>query len=288
MAEKIKSIRIHPGIGIARVGNSDEFYIGPEAPGVVVDPGGSNGPGPNGGTYRDRGARLKRQAQRFRVYAYDANDSVLAELSSDSDLVQSVRWRVHVRNMKAANYAFQGAYLLDPDKLRNPSIQPGVKPIERDKLIIDPGVHTIASGQPGPVVMKGDIFTGIGKGTLPGELRFEGFTPQDPSKEVEVVYKAVKDIELGQLRLDPKGRLLFVPAPGKGECVTTPKVALSNPSTTVSPPNGPQNGTNPLTNQFAYFNVPGWWDDTCCGEIDVTVTLKDGQVLSTRDNVKSA
>ncbi|OPH82301.1 LodA/GoxA family CTQ-dependent oxidase, partial [Nitrobacter vulgaris] len=41
-------------------------------------------------------------------------------------------------------------------------------------------------------------------------------------------------------------------------------------------------------NQFAYFNIPGWWDDTCCGEIDVTVTLKDGTVLSTRDNVKSA
>ncbi|MDR6305979.1 hypothetical protein GGQ85_003707 [Nitrobacter vulgaris] len=41
--------------------------------------------------------------------------------------------------MKAANYAFQGAYLFDPDKLRNPSIQPGMKPIERDKLIIDPG-----------------------------------------------------------------------------------------------------------------------------------------------------
>ena len=54
------------------------------------------------------------------------------------------------------------------------------------------------------------------------------------------------------------------------------------------PPNGPEDGKNPLTNQFAYFNIPGWWDDTCCGEIDVTVTLKDGTVLSTRDNVKSA
>ena len=151
MAGKIKSIRIHPGIGIARLGDSDEFYIGPEAPGVVVDPGGSNGPGPNGGTYRDSGARLKRQAQRYRVYAYDAQHKVVAELTSDSDLVQSIRWRVHVRNMKAANFAFQGAYLFDPDKLRNPSIQPGMKPIERDKLIIDPGVHTIASGQAGPV-----------------------------------------------------------------------------------------------------------------------------------------
>src|SRR3546814_18352299 len=98
---------------------------------------------------------------------------------------------------------------------------------------------------------------------------------KEPSQEVEVTYKAAKDIELGQLRLDSKDRLLFVPAPGKGECVTTPKVELSNPSETVSPPNGPDNGKNPLTNQFAYFNIPGWWDDTCGGKIDVTVTLKD-------------
>jgi hypothetical protein len=287
VAEKIKSIRIHPGIGIARLGDSDEFYIGPEAPGVVVDPGGSNGPGPKGGTYRDDRARLKRQAQRYRVYAYDANDKVVAEFTSDYDLVKSMRWRVHVRNMKAANYAFQGAYLFDPDKLRNPSVQPGKKPIERDKLIIDPGVHTIASGQAGPVVMKGDVFAGIEKGMLPGALLFEGFTPKDRSKEVEVTYKAAKGIELGQLRLDSKDRLLFVAAPGNAECVTTPKVALSNPSETVDPPNGPDNGKDPLTNQFAYFNVPGWWDDTCGGEIDVTVTLKDGTVLSTRDNVRS-
>jgi hypothetical protein len=288
MPENIKSIRIHPGIGIARLGDSEEFYIGPEAPGIVVDPGGSGGPGPNGGTHRDSGSRLKRQAQRYRVYAYDADNKVTAELTSDSDLVQSMRWRVHVRNMKAANYAFQGAYLFDPDKLRNPSIQPGKKPIERYKLIIDPGVHTIATGQTGPVVMKGDVFTGIEKGTLPGELRFEGFTPKDISREVEVTYKAARGVELGQLRLDPKGRLLFIAAPGKAESVTTPKVELSNPSETKSPPNGPENGQNPLTNQFAYFNVPGWWDDTCGGEIDVTVTLKDGTVLSTRYNVKSA
>ena len=287
MSEQIKRIRIHPGIGLARLGNSDEFFIGPEAPGVVVDPGGSGGPGPKGGTYRDSQARLKRQAQRYRVYAYDANDKVVGELTSDSDMVKSLRWRVHVRNMKSANYAFQGAYLFDPDKLRNPSIQPGKKPIERDQLIIDPGVHTIASGQKDAVVMKGDVFTGIEKGTLPGELRFEGFTPKDPSKEVEVTYTAAKDIELGQLRLDDKDRLLFVPAPGKGESVTTPNVIMSNPSETVSPPNGPDNGQNPLTNQFAYFNIPGWWDDTCGGEIDVTVTLNDGTVLSTRDNVKS-
>src|SRR5699024_3540878 len=83
-------------------------------------------------------------------------------------------------------------------------------------------------------------------------------------------------------------RLLFVPASGKAESVTTPKVALSNPSEMYNPPNGPEHGENPLTNQFAYFNIPGWWDDTCGGEIDATVLLNDGTVLSTRDNVESA
>lgn len=288
MSKNIKYIRIHPGIGVARLGDSEEFFIGPEAPGVVTDPGGSGGPGPKGGTYRDDQVRLKRQAQRYRVYGYDEDDHVVAELTSDSGLVDSMRWRVHVRNMKAANYAFQGAYLFDPDQLRNSSIQPGKKPIERDKLIIDPGVQTISSGQSEPVVMKGNVFTGIEKNTLPGVMRFEGFEPKDPSKEVEVTYKEAKGVELGQLRLDSQDNLLFVPAPGKAECVTTPKVELSNPSETHNPPNGPENGKNPLTNQFGYFNVPGWWDDTCGGEIDATVTLKDGTVLSTRDNVKSA
>lgn len=288
MANQIKSIRIHPGIGIARLGDSNEFYIGPEAPGEVVDPGGNNGPGPMGGSYRDSQGRLKRQAQRFRIYAYDADNKVVAELTSDSDMVASIRWRVHVRNMKAANYAFQGAYLFDPDKLRNPSIQPGMKPEERTQLIIDPGVQVIESGQTDPVVMKGDVFTGVEKGTLPGALRFEGFVPKDTSQDVEVTYQAAKGIELGQLHLDEKNRLLFVPAPGKAESVTTPKVLLSNPSMTVNPPNGPEDGKNPLTNQFAYFNIPGWWDDTCGGEIDATVTLKDGTVLSTRDGVTAA
>lgn len=178
--------------------------------------------------------------------------------------------------------------MFDPSQLRNPSIQSDKKPDQRDQLIIDPGVHVISTGQDQPVVMKGDIFTGIEKGTLPGALRFEGYVPEDVTAEVEVTYKEAKGIELGQLRLDPESRLLFIPASGKADCVTTPKVALSNPSTVVNPPNGPQDGKNPLTNQFAYFNVPGWWDDTCGGEIDVTVALKDGTVLSTRDNVKNA
>ena len=54
----IASIKIHPAIGIARVGNSStEFFVGPEHPGVHSQPQGG---------YRDTQGRIKRQAARFR------------------------------------------------------------------------------------------------------------------------------------------------------------------------------------------------------------------------------
>lgn len=287
MSNTVKRIRIYPGIGIARLGNSDEYYIGPESPGVVVDPGGTGGPGPDGGTYRDDQQRLKRQAQRYRVYGYDTDDNLIGEINSDTAGVASIKWRVHVRNMKAANYAFQGAYLFDPNDLRNPSIQSGKDPIERDQLIIDPGVQTIDADTPQPLVLPGNIFGGISSGKLSGYLRYENFTPADPTKDVEVTYTEATDIELGRLELDDKQRLIFIPSPGNADCVTTPRIELSNPSESFDPPNGPD-PQDPLTNQFAYFNVPGWWDDTCGGEIDVTITMSDGSVLSTRNGVSSA
>ena len=287
MAAEIVRIRIHPGIGLARLGDSDESFIGPEAPGVVVDPGGTDGPGPDGGTYRDHRMRLKRQAQRYRIYGYDADGNLVGEVNAATAGVQKIRWRVHVRNMKAANYAFQGAYLFDPEKFRNPGIQgDAASPIDRDQLIIDPGVHYVDLDSAQPVVMSGDCFTGVESGTLPGYLRYCDFDVADPSQPVPVTYSAATGIELGQLTLDDEQRLVFVPAPGKAECVTTPKVQLSNPSEFYSPPNGPDLD-DPLVNQFAYFNVPGWWDDTCGGEIDATVLLKDGTLLSSRDGVQS-
>ena len=55
---------IHPGIGVARVGNSPEgYYIGPE----VLDP-----PPMTPGELRDPQGALKREAARFRIYGYNA------------------------------------------------------------------------------------------------------------------------------------------------------------------------------------------------------------------------
>jgi len=67
--------RIHPAIGVARLGNHETaFFVGPEGPGsagVEIDVGG--GERPLDGYKKD--GRVKRQAARFRVFAYDQDSS---------------------------------------------------------------------------------------------------------------------------------------------------------------------------------------------------------------------
>ena len=289
---EITEIRVHPGIGMTRLGNSDEFFIGPEAPGYVPSPGGTGGPGPEGGCYKDSNLQIKRQAQRFRVYGYDASGNVVQELHAGSAGVSALNWRVHVRNMKAANYAFEGAFLFDPDHKRNQNIQDNMDPIDRDQLIVDPGAQTIGPQTSGPVKLIGGIFFDGDKDpqgnpyTLPEYLKFD---PPQPTNNgpIPVTYSRKEGIELGQLHLDDEQRLLFVPGPGESESLTSPAVVLTNPSEFFDPPNG-VDPDDPRTNQFSYFNVPGWYDDTCGGEIDATVTLADGRVLSSRDGVTCA
>src|SRR6476659_5255186 len=70
--KKIKKIRIHPAIGVARLGNSpDKCFLGPEVPGIY----------PDATKYRDEEFRLKRQAARFRLFAYDEHDKVIGEIT---------------------------------------------------------------------------------------------------------------------------------------------------------------------------------------------------------------
>ena len=112
----IKTIKIHPAIGIARVGNSPtDFFIGPEIPGDHTIPAGG---------YKDASCRVKRQAAQFRLYGYDQNGVLVKELTAaDADIT----WTVHLVNKKAATPA------------RNNTITGAA----RDGLIVDPGARTL-------------------------------------------------------------------------------------------------------------------------------------------------
>ena len=72
--------KVHPGIGIARVGNSPDWFIGP----VTADP-----PELPAGGYKDARGRTKRQAASFRVFSYPALGA-----ATEVMLPTEIRWVV--------------------------------------------------------------------------------------------------------------------------------------------------------------------------------------------------
>ncbi len=123
---KIVTYKIHPGIGIARIGNSpDEFFIGPESFGDISN---------YSNEFKDKKGRIKRQACRFRIYGYDENGNAIKEITfEDAEII----WKVTLANTKASWYRFQG---LNPEgEYRNLDF----KENERKKLNITPGERII-------------------------------------------------------------------------------------------------------------------------------------------------
>ena len=96
---------IFPPVGIARIGNSQESYLGPELP-FPAPP-----PTPPGGKYKDNQCRIKRQAQRFHLWGYFDTGNPRELTVADGDIT----WTVHVANAKAVfrGEAAPGA-LIDP------------------------------------------------------------------------------------------------------------------------------------------------------------------------------
>lgn len=122
----ITEVRIHPAIGIARVGNCPtDFFIGPETAGDL--------PVPDGG-YKDASCRIRRQAARFRLYGYDGGGNLVGEVTAA--VADQIAWTVHVANRKAAAMTFSG------NGLRNPTV---TNAADRNKLVIDPGARTLSA-----------------------------------------------------------------------------------------------------------------------------------------------
>lgn len=177
----VAGVRIYPAIGICRVGGSDQWFLAPEVPGLP--------PRPEGG-FKDSVRKIKKQVQRFRVYAFDAEDRVIGELTAAE---AELDWSVHLANTKAAWYGFNNP--LDngdlapglPGQLRNQYFVDSAK--RRAMLIIDGGKTRIAGVE---VNRNGD----------------------QPAYAMQDRFFGKEDVGLGQLRTDSAGRLLVVPPDG--------------------------------------------------------------------------
>lgn len=238
--------RIHPAIGVARVGNLNPnagFIVGPEIPG--------RGPteiisGQEGdvGSYKVDG-QIKPQAARFRIFQYEYDthgqltptQEILPNVNiSGGSHVKSVTWTVHLANRKASFYQEDGPHgeTLPSGNLRNPTVT------DRASLESDFGPRSIS-----------------GKSATP-----QLFTPATgngyPVRSVHDADGSLVIDYLGQLRTDAEGRLLLLG--GKGR-------SASN----ISPP-------QPLTH---WSNNNNWFDDIADGPVTATVTIVDANGYET-------
>lgn len=271
--------KIHPSIGIARVGNSpDSFYLAPEQTGAApIDCG------PDGLTivkdgkeqtvtqYKDSKNRIRRQAARFRIYVYDdANpdgrelkigDTISGVLPKNGQLftgkLTDIRWTVYLANKKANWYAFEQldgehGYAAD-HPLRNANITDADL---RQKLIIDPGPRSVSWAD------KTSRTASFSRGSAPGVP--ESFPPID--------LKPLSIDTLGQLMsaTDSNGYNRLLVLGGMGSSGSS-QSGLGQPSI--------QN----------YANNDGWFDDTSDGPVNATLTVLvnsiDGVPLDPKQNI---
>jgi hypothetical protein len=191
---RIVSAKIHPSIGIARVGNSkkaDGYYIGPQ----VTEPA----PNPPG-FYRDSSGALKREVAQFRIYGYDAAGRVVRELQMGDGV--EIEWTVELANHKAAWYNFELALDI-PEAATAPAStrrNASVPVPARGKLSITPGSRTIDAPD-----------------TSGRKYRF------DSGKFMGTA------VPLGELRTDAQGRLLVFGGHGKSASIDNkPPVTFAN------------------------------------------------------------
>ena len=284
--------RIHPAIGIARVGNSNEYYLGPESmAGMNVGEGNT----PSGGLplakdgsrtiasseLRDRSGRLKRQAARFKIYRYDsAEDQMGSEVTFDASesqpqylmvdgqkkQIKDIVWSVHLANKKANCWeedpkgigAYEGGQF---PTLRNEEFanEPDyAAEIRLKKLVIDAGPLCVSASvdESAEFLNNSDnnkyINPNNGQAT---RIEYPQLFPNYPTGKLPAHEHITT---LGSLQTDPHGRLIVLGGYGKAS-------GFDN------------NGNyNPDTVLDQSVNNNNWFDDIGDGPVTAVIQFTDG------------
>jgi hypothetical protein len=200
--------RIHPAIGVARLGNapSSTFFIGPEVPGL---PPLGDAPGTTAPPYKVEGL-VKPQAVRFRIFEYKRIRGILTpirEVTLDTPGVLGISWSAHLANKKASFHQFSGlrGERQAPGGWRNSSVT------DRRSLEIDFGARAIAGPALGPVEFR------VGTSDDPDTESY----PINDSGEPVIDY-------LGELRTDDAGRLIVIGGKGRAASSVSPAPTMAS------------------------------------------------------------
>jgi hypothetical protein len=281
--------RVHPAINFGRVGNSEEYYLGPETPAGLAIDGRSDITGGlpilideettiTSKDLRDKNGALKRQAARFRIFQYPKAETpetyptgegkeITIGSTVDGKEITDIIWTVHMANKKANWYW-----------LENPDLEPyeqvidgyadGKVPMLRNlaqgadpsnaarirKLVIDPGPRTIRGCNNKVKLDKDSGASFWESGTETKEL--PNYPKSFPDDSFSNLYAPQGKIDtLGELKTDKDGRLHVVAAYGRA-------CALYQEDGTVSPLEQP-------------VDNDGWFDDTGDGPVSAVLVFKD-------------
>jgi hypothetical protein len=296
----LSSFRIHPTIGFARVGDGEEYYLAPETIVGMPVPG---RPGLIGGLpikagsedepitardLRDRDGRLKRQAARFRIFAYTPEQAVAYPSGAgteitigsviDGKVVVDIIWTVHVANKKGNCFVldipgYDGSIIERYADGRTPPLRNAKNEVEQTQLVVDvPNINDPDRIQrwttdPGPRTLRGpNGQTAFDRGSAAGAAGkpLPNYPKLFPAADETQVFAPRGVIDtLGQIETDATGRLIFVGGYGRACSFFS--------STTLS----------------SAVDNDGWFDDTSDGPVDAVVVLRPFEVRDGR-NVASA
>lgn len=285
MMSKTKTVfRLHPTVNFARFGTSDDYYLSPETSAGLPQEGtqttgglpikkGTETETIDSADLRDASGKLKRQAARFRLYAYDfdgkdsypnqgGSEITVGSVLEDGRTVKDILWTVHLANKKANAYMVVnseglGAYADGKvPQLRNGETYGTVdSPARLTALVTDPGPRTVSGTNAATVNFSKDVTASYGDAT--GKVQMLPDYPQRfPSDNYDPIFEPSGPLDtLGQILTDDRGRLLVLPAYGRTAAWYD---EYGDPM--------------PLTGDL---NNEGWFDDAADGPVSATLILSD-------------
>ncbi len=291
-------LRIHPAIGLSRVGNSEGYYLAPESSAGMAQPGTSlvGGLPIKPGTesdpisdqdLRDAGGALKRQAQRFRIYQYDDPaaaaqypyqgqvQEVTIGSVIDGKAVTDIVWTVHLANKKANCWllvedvtppaigslsAYDNGQLPPLRNLGFPGSTDPSNPQRLTSLVVDAGPRAIHGANAARIRFNGATTPSwYQPGT--GIQLLPDYPVSFPSDHFQPLYSpsGTPVQELGAIETDAQGRLIVLGGQGTAT-------------------GWYQDGQHfPLGDDV---NNDGWFDDTADGPVQATLVFDDGSTLT--------
>jgi len=277
--------RVHPAIGIARVGDSPEYYLAPETAGGL--PTIYSSAATNLDAFRDKDGKLLKQGVRFKVFRYDDTNPNGVEVKPGQDGVTYIGWYVYPANKKAAWFQFQqqtgsaqGPYSSDSTPYPNAPYA----------FVNDKGYDANNAANPyngiGPTNPKAPsnplrynrlLGTSEDPATINDEKRRQlildpgyGYVSNhgtddrrhdftlSPSKYPFLSKLKPNPISsLGSILADDDGNLIFLPGDGNSGTTSTAGVHITH-----------------------YANNEGWFDDTCDGIVQPVIYFDDNNIFS--------